>query len=41
MKRILSIAAGMGISVMAAYAHHSIAGVYDTNRQVTIEGTVA
>ena len=41
MKRILLVAAGIGISVMAAYAHHSIAGVYDTNRQVTIEGTVA
>ena len=41
MKRTLSVAAGIWISVMVAYAHHSIAGVYDTNRQVTIEGTVA
>ena len=25
---------------MASYAHHSIAGVYDSNQQVTIEGIV-
>ena len=41
MKRILLVAAAIVISVMAAYAHHSIAGVYDTNRQVTIDGIVA
>ena len=40
MKRILSVALGIGIFAMAAYAHHSIAGVYETNRQVTIEGIV-
>jgi hypothetical protein len=41
MKSILSFAAGIGISVLAAHAHHSIAGAYDTSRRVTIEGTVA
>ena len=25
---------------MSTHAHHSIAGVYDTNRQVTIEGVI-
>jgi hypothetical protein len=40
MKRILSVAIGIGITVMAAHAHHSIAGVYDTTHQVTIEGIV-
>jgi DNA/RNA endonuclease YhcR with UshA esterase domain len=25
---------------MAVHAHHSIAGVYDSSRQVTIEGTI-
>ena len=29
------------LSVIAAAAHHSISGVYDTSREVTIEGTVA
>lgn len=41
MKRwILSFAVGIAVSVMAAYAHHSISGVYDSSRQVTIEGIV-
>ena len=41
MKRwILWFAAGIAISVMAGHAHHSIAGVYDSSRQVTIEGIV-
>jgi hypothetical protein len=33
----------LGIAVYAApiFAHHSIAGVYDTRRQMTIEATVA
>ena len=35
------LAIGIAISAMAAYGHHSIAGVYDSNRQVTIEGVVA
>lgn len=35
-----SFVAGIGISVMAVHAHHSIAGVYDSSRQVTIEGTI-
>ncbi len=37
---IFSFAAGIGISVLVAHAHHSIAGVYDSSRQVTIEGVV-
>src|SRR5947207_1472398 len=41
MKRwILWLAAGVALSAVAAQAHHSIAGAYDTNRQVTVEGIV-
>jgi len=41
MKRwILPIAAGIAMPVLAAYAHHSISGVYDSSRQVTIEGII-
>jgi hypothetical protein len=41
MKRwILWLAAGVTLSAAAAQAHHSIAGAYDTNRQVTVEGVV-
>jgi hypothetical protein len=41
MKRwILSSTAGIAISALAAHAHHSIAGAYDTNQQVTVEGIV-
>jgi hypothetical protein len=39
-RTILSIAAGIAVSLMTAHAHHSIAGAYDTNRQVKLEGTV-
>src|ERR1700730_6646983 len=39
--RILSFAAVVAASVMTVQAHHSIAGAYDTNRQVKLEGTVA
>lgn len=42
MKRwILWLTAFMSASAVTAHAHHSIAGVYDTGRQVTIEGVVA
>jgi hypothetical protein len=37
---ILSIAIGIG-AVLAAQAHHSISGVYDTGQQMTLEGTVS
>jgi hypothetical protein len=37
----LSLAAGIAIGGMAPQAHHSISGVYDATRQVTIEGVVA
>ena len=37
---ILFFAAGLAISVWSAEAHHSIAGVYDTSQQVTVEGVV-
>jgi hypothetical protein len=35
------LALGFAISVRAGQAHHSIAGVYDTSQQVTVEGVVA
>ena len=42
MKRwILFFTVGFAISVMAAHAHHSIAGAYDSSQKVTIEGIVA
>jgi hypothetical protein len=42
MKRwTLSLAAAIAISGIAPQAHHSISGVYDSRRQVTIEGIVA
>ena len=42
MKRwILSFAVGVALSVAATHAHHSIAGAYDTKRQVTVEGIVS
>lgn len=42
MKRwILLFAAGIAISVCAARAHHSVAGAYDTSKQVSIEGVIA
>jgi len=37
---ILLIAIGIG-AVLAAQAHHSISGVYDTGQQVTLEGTIS
>ena len=39
-RRILSFAAGIAISAMPAYAHHSIAGYYDTSQEKTIEGII-
>jgi hypothetical protein len=38
---IPSIAVAIAASGLAAHAHHSIAGVYDSSKQVTMEGTVA
>jgi len=35
---LLALCAG---GVIAAHAHHSIAGVYDTSRQVSIDGLVS
>jgi uncharacterized protein DUF6152 len=37
---VLSLAVAVAIPVMAAHAHHSIAGYYDSSQQVTIEGTI-
>ena len=37
---LLSVPA-IAICTYTVYAHHSIAGVFDTNRQITIEATVA
>jgi hypothetical protein len=43
-RRVVSaFVAGAGavvLSGMAAFAHHSIAGIYDDNRPVTVEGVV-
>jgi hypothetical protein len=42
MNRIVySLVFGIGIGGPVAHAHHSIASVYDTRRQETIEGEVA
>src|SRR5262245_23698005 len=41
MKRsLLSLVFGIAVTSAAIHPHHSIAGVYDTARQVTIEGAV-
>jgi uncharacterized protein DUF6152 len=37
---ILSVAFGLSVTPMVVRAHHSIAGVYDSSREVTIEGLV-
>jgi hypothetical protein len=39
-RSILAFTACVALSAMTAQAHHSIAGAYDTNRQVRLEGTV-
>jgi Family of unknown function (DUF6152) len=38
---MVSVAAAVATAVTAAHAHHSISTVYDSRRQVTIEGVVA
>jgi hypothetical protein len=37
----MSFAAAIAIGATAVHAHHSISSVYDSSRQVTIEGSVA
>lgn len=37
---ILAFAGAIAIPGMVVHAHHSIAAVYDTSRQVTVEGVV-
>jgi hypothetical protein len=39
--RILLFVAGLALAVTAVHAHHSIAGAYDSKREVTVEGMVA
>jgi hypothetical protein len=39
-RRTLSFAIAIAAAGMVVQAHHSIAGVYDTSRQVTVEGVV-
>jgi hypothetical protein len=39
--RVLGLMLAAGCAGASAYAHHSIAGVYDGSQRVTIEGTVA
>jgi hypothetical protein len=41
LRRILSCAAAIALMGVAAHAHHSIASIYDSSRQATIEGIVA
>jgi hypothetical protein len=36
----LSLSFAIAACVLTAQAHHSITGVYDTNRQVKLEGTI-
>lgn len=41
MKRcIVSFAIGVAIVVLAAHAHHSVSGYYDTDKQVALDGSV-
>lgn len=37
---LLAVAVGLAVHASAVRAHHSIAGVYDGSRQLTIEGVV-
>jgi len=37
---ILSLAAGLAIAVVPVGAHHSVAGAYDTRRELAVDGTV-
>ena len=37
---IVALAGALAITGMRGHAHHSIAAVYDTSRQVTVEGVV-
>ncbi len=37
---IVGVAAGLTIAGVAAQAHHSIAGVYDSGREATVDGVV-
>ena len=41
MTKALVVAAALAASGLAPRAHHSIAGVYDSSRRVTIEGVVS
>jgi Family of unknown function (DUF6152) len=41
LRRMLSCAAAIALTGVAAHAHHSIASIYDSSRPVTIEGIVA
>jgi hypothetical protein len=42
MKRKLTVLVlGLAFCVQAAHAHHSLAGIYDSSRQVSIEGVVS
>ena len=38
---MLSLAIAIAVSSVAVQSHHSIAAVYDSNRQATMEGVVA
>ena len=38
---IVALAAGLATAGVAVHAHHSIAGVYDREREATVDGVVA
>ena len=38
--RLLAIALGAAVGVGIAHAHHSISGVYDSSKRLTVEGVV-
>ena len=37
---LLFFAAGIALSLSAAHAHHSLSGIYDSSRKVTVEGVI-
>ena len=40
-RQVLQCLAGIGLCVAAMLGHHSLSGVYDTSREITIEGLVS
>jgi hypothetical protein len=40
MRRVWIVAAGVALAGVVAETHHSIAGAYDSSKQVTVEGVI-